>query len=62
MSRLEYLARVQGVNIFNEEALKVDHYGTLEDPILVETVSGERIVGCTGKRLLKTTCVALFPL
>ena len=49
MERLDYLARVQGINIFHDDSLKVDHYGTLDNPILVETITGERIVGCTGK-------------
>jgi Cytochrome c oxidase subunit Vb len=48
LERLDYLARVQGINIYNDDALRVDHYGTLDNPIQVPTVVGERIVGCTG--------------
>lgn len=48
LERLEYLANVQGINIFLDEPLKIDAYGTLEKPVLVETVVGSRTVGCTG--------------
>lgn len=46
--RIEYLAKLTGKNAFLTDPLRVDHYGTLEDPILVESVVGRRLAGCTG--------------
>lgn len=48
LERVEYLAQAQGINIFMNEPLKVDAFGTLEKPILVETLEGERVAGCSG--------------
>lgn len=48
LERLELLGKVAGRSAFLMEPLKVDHYGTLTDPILVDSVEGRRIVGCTG--------------
>jgi cytochrome c oxidase subunit 5b len=48
VERLEYLAKMSGKNLWLMEPLKIDHYGTLEDPIHVESMVGERIAGCTG--------------
>lgn len=46
--RLELLAKLAGNSAFLMEPLKVDHFGTLKDPIMVDSVVGRRIVGCTG--------------
>ena len=48
VERLEYLAKMSGKNLWLMDPLKVDHYGTLDDPIIVESMAGERIAGCTG--------------
>jgi len=49
LERLEYLAEVEGVPLFlSSETLKIEAKGTLDKPIMVETIQGERIVGCTG--------------
>lgn len=46
--RLELLGELSGRSAFLTEPLKVDHYGTLKDPIMVDSVEGRRLVGCTG--------------
>lgn len=48
LERIEYLARTHGINIFNNEPLKITSFGTLEAPVLVEAFGSERIVGCKG--------------
>lgn len=53
LERLEMLAALArdggGPNdVFLMRPLDVSHYGTPADPILVDSVVGERIVGCTG--------------
>lgn len=48
LERLEYLAGLAGRSIFLMEPLKVDRFGTLKAPIPVESISGERMVGCSG--------------
>ncbi len=46
--RVEYLSGLAGRSAFLMDPLCVDHYGTLADPILVESAVGRRLVGCTG--------------
>lgn len=48
LERLEYLAKTHGINIFDNEWLPGDRFGTHGDPILVEATGDERIIGCTG--------------
>lgn len=48
IERLEFLAKLADRNIFLDEPLKVDHYGTMKNPIMVPSIYDERIVGCTG--------------
>lgn len=48
LERIEMLAKLAGRSAFLMEPLKVDHYGTLADPILVDSMVGRRLVGCTG--------------
>lgn len=48
LERLEYLARMSGRNFYMMEPLKIDQYGTLDNPVIVESMVGERIAGCTG--------------
>lgn len=46
--RLELLGQLAGHSPFLTNPLQIDHYGTLKDPIRVDSVEGRRIVGCTG--------------
>lgn len=46
--RLEMLQELSGKQAFLDRPMVVDHYGTLKDPIKVDTIVGERLVGCTG--------------
>ena len=49
VERLEYLAEAEGVSVFlTDEALEIKARGTLEKPVLVPSICGERFVGCTG--------------
>lgn len=48
LERLEYLSDLTNRPLFLMDPLKVDHYGTQADPILVESLDGRRLVGCTG--------------
>lgn len=48
LQRLQLLGKMAEKEVFLTKPLNVDHYGTLENPILVDTVVGERLVGCTG--------------
>lgn len=49
MERIEYLAEAEGVQLFlDSEPLKIEKRGTLGEPVLVESIQGRRIVGCTG--------------
>lgn len=48
MERIELLSKLAGKSAFLMEPLKVDHFGTLKDPIVVDSVVGRRLVGCTG--------------
>lgn len=48
LERLEYLANLAQKPIFLMDPLVVDHFGTLAHPIEVPSISGSRIVGCSG--------------
>jgi cytochrome c oxidase subunit 5b len=48
LERLEYLSRMSGRPLYLNDPLKVDHYGTLKNPIMVDSIEEDRIVGCTG--------------
>lgn len=48
LERLQYLADLSGRRLFLLNPLVVDHYGTMDDPIWVESMAGKRITGCTG--------------
>ena len=48
LQRVEYLAKLADRNIYLNQPLKVDHYGTLQDPIKVLSLYDDRVVGCSG--------------
>jgi hypothetical protein len=48
LQRVEYLAKLADRNIYLNQPLKVDHYGTLQDPIIVPSLYDDRVVGCSG--------------
>ena len=48
LQRVEYLAKLADRNIYLNQPLKVDHYGTLQDPIIVPSLFEDRVVGCSG--------------
>ena len=48
LERFELLGRLQGVDVFDQTPLESDRVGTVAEPIVVESMYPERIVGCTG--------------
>lgn len=48
LERLELLAKLQGVELFDTKPLDSSRTGTMADPILVESYDDYRYVGCTG--------------
>lgn len=48
LERLEYLANLAQRPLFLMDPLRVDHFGTLANPIDVPSIEGSRIVGCSG--------------
>ncbi len=48
LERLEYLANLAQRPLFLTDPLQVKSFGTLQNPIAVQSISGKRIVGCTG--------------
>jgi len=48
LERLEYLSNLAQRPLFLMDPLKIDHFGTLAHPIPVQSISGQRIVGCSG--------------
>ncbi|KAH3679575.1 hypothetical protein WICMUC_000908 [Wickerhamomyces mucosus] len=48
LERLELLAKLEGVELFDTKPLDSSRVGTIADPILVESYDDYRYVGCTG--------------
>lgn len=48
LARLELLAKLEGVELFDVKPLDASRVGTIADPILVESYDDYRYVGCTG--------------
>jgi len=48
LERLELLGKMQGVDVFDMRPLDASRKGTMEDPIVVNSVGEEHYVGCTG--------------
>lgn len=48
LERLELLAKLEGIELFDTKPLDASRIGTLADPILVESYDDYRYVGCTG--------------
>ncbi|PWN25248.1 cytochrome c oxidase polypeptide IV [Jaminaea rosea] len=46
--RFELLGRMQGVDVWGMQPLDATRVGTIKDPILVESLYPERVIGCTG--------------
>lgn len=49
LERLEYLGKLEGVDVFDMEKPIFEGSGSLKDPYLVPTYIGYRYVGCRGK-------------
>lgn len=48
LERFEILGRLQGVDVFGQEPVESDRVATVDNPIVVESLYPQRIVGCTG--------------
>ncbi|KAI1172960.1 COX5B-domain-containing protein [Nemania sp. FL0916] len=48
LERLEILGKMEGIDVFDMRPLDASRKGTLEDPILVNSVGPEQYAGCTG--------------
>ncbi|KZP00481.1 COX5B-domain-containing protein [Calocera viscosa TUFC12733] len=48
LERLQMLGQIEGIDVFDQSPLEMTRMGTMADPVLVDTLSDERIVGCTG--------------
>lgn len=48
LERLEYLANLAQRPLFLDQPLRPTAFGTLASPVPVPSISGERIVGCSG--------------
>ncbi|KAL1915972.1 uncharacterized protein VTP21DRAFT_6360 [Calcarisporiella thermophila] len=48
LERLELLANLQGKEFFDMSPLEMTHMGTKKNPIVVQSESSYRYIGCTG--------------
>nr|CAG8433249.1 9550_t:CDS:2 [Entrophospora candida] len=48
LERLEILAKLDGVDIFDENPLPVASFGTKTNPVIVKAVDTHRLVACTA--------------
>jgi len=48
LERMEILAKMQGVDLWDLKPLDSTRLGTMEDPIIVKADGPEQYVGCTG--------------
>ncbi|KAK9383214.1 cytochrome c oxidase subunit VB-domain-containing protein [Kockiozyma suomiensis] len=48
LERLEMLADLTGVDLFDETPLPSDRLGTIADPIVLESPVEQKYIGCTG--------------
>ncbi|KAJ1972040.1 Cytochrome c oxidase subunit 4 [Dimargaris xerosporica] len=48
LERAEYLANLEGRQLFDMDPLPADRVGTRDNPIVVDSVDPVRYVGCTG--------------
>lgn len=48
LERLELLAQMEGIDVFDEQPLVQDRKGTPDDPVIVDSYDRVRYIGCTG--------------
>lgn len=48
VERLELLAQMEGIDLFDDRPLVQDRKGTPEDPVVVDSFHPVRYIGCTG--------------
>jgi cytochrome c oxidase subunit 5b len=48
LERLELLGKLIGKEVFDLKPLSVDRIGTMDNPIVVDSMDDHRYVGCTG--------------
>ncbi|KIM39815.1 hypothetical protein M413DRAFT_50830, partial [Hebeloma cylindrosporum] len=48
LERLQLLGDMEGINVFDDSPLDSSRLGTKTNPVMVQCLDTERIVGCTG--------------
>ncbi|KAK9448738.1 cytochrome c oxidase subunit VB-domain-containing protein [Limtongia smithiae] len=48
LERLEMLAEMAGIDLFDESPLPAERIGTIADPVIVESGTEQKYLGCTG--------------
>lgn len=48
LERLELLAKMEGIELFDSKPLVQDRKGTVDDPVIVDSYDPVRYIGCTG--------------
>lgn len=48
LDRLELLAKMEGIELFDTQPLVQDRKGTPDDPVLIDSLDPIRYIGCTG--------------
>ncbi|AGO13335.1 AaceriAFR193Wp [[Ashbya] aceris (nom. inval.)] len=61
LARLEFLGKLEGVEVFDTQPLESSRRGTMKDPILVDSYDDYRYVGCTGSPAGSHTTMWLKP-
>ncbi|CAO1628640.1 unnamed protein product [Jaminaea pallidilutea] len=48
LERFEMLGKLEGIDVFDMKPLDASRLGTIKDPIVVDSLAHERVIGCTG--------------
>ncbi|KAK9472701.1 COX5B-domain-containing protein [Dipodascopsis tothii] len=48
LERLELLGKLEGIDIFDQKPLDSSRIGTVAEPIVVDSLTHERYIGCSG--------------
>ncbi|CAO1620901.1 unnamed protein product [Parajaminaea phylloscopi] len=48
LERFELLGRLQGIDVFDMKPLESHRLGTVKEPITVNSLHPDRVIGCTG--------------
>ncbi|KAL7417267.1 cytochrome c oxidase, partial [Mrakia frigida] len=48
IERYQLLGNMAGIDVFDQKPIQMDRMGTMQDPITVNGVIDNRIIGCSG--------------